>query len=129
MAGYIFREIKLLRYLKHENVCAAGINPFTRLILTEQFANLVDITVSPSADMYVFSYRHTRLPPRSLILNNAHTEQCRYITTEWMETDLQTLLRMRPIQDEFVQYFLYQIMVRLTINTNNHVLTSCLAWT
>jgi hypothetical protein len=31
-----------------------------------------------------------------------------------MEIDLQSLLRLKPIQGEFVQYFLCQIMVRLT---------------
>ncbi|KAJ6001028.1 mitogen-activated protein kinase HOG1, partial [Penicillium waksmanii] len=64
---HIFREIKLLRHMKHENVAA-----------------VVDIFISPSQDVY--------------------------LVTELMEINLQTLLKTKPMQGEFVQYFLYQIM-------------------
>jgi hypothetical protein len=30
-----------------------------------------------------------------------------------MQIDLQTLLKAKPIEGDFVQFFLYQIMVRL----------------
>lgn len=52
----------------------------------------------------------------------------RYISTELMETDLQTLLETRFIHGEFVQYLLYQIMVGLPINIEIRALISCLAW-
>lgn len=42
----------------------------------------------------------------------------RYIVTELMDIDLQTLLRSKPIQGEFVQYLLYQIMVCLLPTSN-----------
>lgn len=45
-----------------------------------------------------------------------------------MEADLQTLLGTRLIHGEFVQYFLYQIMVRMPISIDGCVLISCLAW-
>jgi hypothetical protein len=39
-----------------------------------------------------------------------------YLITELMGTDLKTLLDSRPIENEFVQYFLYQIMVSVITN-------------
>lgn len=45
-----------------------------------------------------------------------------------METDLQTLQKNRTIHGEFVQYFLYQIMVGLPISINGCALISRLAW-
>ncbi|OQE10641.1 hypothetical protein PENFLA_c084G07900 [Penicillium flavigenum] len=33
-----------------------------------------------------------------------------YLVTDLMETDLQTLLKAKPIESEFVQFFLYQIL-------------------
>ncbi|KAF3006404.1 MAPK protein hog1 [Penicillium rubens] len=66
-ARHIFKEIQLLKHLKHENII-----------------NLVDIFISPSEDIY--------------------------LVTDLMQTDLQTLLKTKPIEGEFVQFFVYQIM-------------------
>ncbi|KAJ5473454.1 hypothetical protein N7475_003020 [Penicillium sp. IBT 31633x] len=67
IARHMFREIKLLRQLRHENII-----------------NLTDIFISPSEDIY--------------------------IVTELMATDLNTILKTKRVEDQFVQYFMYQLM-------------------
>lgn len=36
---------------------------------------------------------------------------CSYFVTELLGTDLHRLLTSRPLETQFIQYFLYQIMV------------------
>ncbi|CAG7991882.1 unnamed protein product [Penicillium olsonii] len=67
VARHMFREIKLLRQLRHENII-----------------NLTDIFISPSEDIY--------------------------LVTELMATDLNTILKAKKVEDQFAQYFMYQIM-------------------
>ncbi|KAJ5788293.1 hypothetical protein N7457_003283 [Penicillium paradoxum] len=67
IARHMFREIKLLRQLRHENII-----------------NLTDIFISPSEDIY--------------------------LVTELMATDLNTILKAKKVEDQFAQYFMYQIM-------------------
>ncbi|KAJ5128747.1 hypothetical protein N7448_002463 [Penicillium atrosanguineum] len=67
VAQHMFREIKLLKHLKHENLI-----------------QLNDIFISPSEDIY--------------------------LVTELMATDLHTLLKTKKVDNQFTQYFLYQIM-------------------
>jgi len=38
---------------------------------------------------------------------------CSYFVTELLGTDLHRLLTSRPLEKQFIQYFLYQIMVSL----------------
>lgn len=45
-------------------------------------------------------------------LKNQSLISTSYLVTELMEIDLESFLRSKPILGEFVQYFLYQIMVR-----------------
>lgn len=52
------------------------------------------------------------------------TDQASYFVTELLGTDLHRLLTSRPLEKQFIQYFLYQILVRgqisiLTIWTNS----------
>lgn len=37
----------------------------------------------------------------------------RYFVTELLGTDLHRLLTSRPLEKQFIQYFLYQILVRV----------------
>ncbi|QUC20000.1 uncharacterized protein UV8b_04241 [Ustilaginoidea virens] len=69
LAKRTYRELKLLKHLKHENVIS-----------------LSDIFISPLEDIY--------------------------FVTELLGTDLHRLLTSRPLEKQFIQYFLYQIMVR-----------------
>ncbi|KIM98645.1 hypothetical protein OIDMADRAFT_202418 [Oidiodendron maius Zn] len=62
-----YRELKLLKHLKHENIIS-----------------LSDIFISPLDDIY--------------------------FVTELLGTDLHRLLTFRPLDKQFVQYFLYQIL-------------------
>ncbi|KAJ5618506.1 Mitogen-activated protein kinase HOG1 [Penicillium herquei] len=66
-AKRIFREVRLLRHLNHDNV-----------------VYLRDIFVSPLEDIY--------------------------IVTELLSTDLAHIIRSKPMDNQFVQYFFYQIM-------------------
>lgn len=40
-----------------------------------------------------------------------------YFVTELLGTDLHRLLTSRPLEKQFIQYFLYQILVRLLVRS------------
>lgn len=42
---------------------------------------------------------------------SANTNTCSYFVTELLGTDLHRLLTSRPLEKQFIQYFLYQILV------------------
>lgn len=42
----------------------------------------------------------------------ANTDKRSYFVTELLGTDLHRLLTSRPLEKQFIQYFLYQILVR-----------------
>ncbi|KAJ6001149.1 Mitogen-activated protein kinase HOG1 [Penicillium waksmanii] len=84
IAKHMYREVKLLEQLRHENLI-----------------HLRDIYISPSEDVYGPFLLSTR---KSLITFP------RYLVTDMMTTDLQTLLKTKIIEDQFTQYFVYQIL-------------------
>lgn len=43
---------------------------------------------------------------------SANTNRRSYFVTELLGTDLHRLLTSRPLEKQFIQYFLYQILVR-----------------
>ncbi|KAG5293300.1 mitogen-activated protein kinase [Histoplasma capsulatum G186AR] len=67
LAKRTYRELKLLKHLRHENIIS-----------------LSDIFISPLEDIY--------------------------FVTELLGTDLHRLLTSRPLEKQFIQYFLYQIL-------------------
>ncbi|KAF7712333.1 Uncharacterized protein PECH_003574 [Penicillium ucsense] len=67
IAKHMYREIKLLKHLQHENII-----------------HLKDIFISPSEEIYLI--------------------------TDLMATDLHTLLNTKKMDNQFTEYFLYQIM-------------------
>ncbi|KAI9167098.1 Mitogen-activated protein kinase HOG1 [Paramyrothecium foliicola] len=86
LAKRTYRELKLLKHLKHENAshslenfttCSPYLHPL-------QVISLSDIFISPLEDIY--------------------------FVTELLGTDLHRLLTSRPLEKQFIQYFLYQIM-------------------
>ncbi|OKL63970.1 Mitogen-activated protein kinase hog1 [Talaromyces atroroseus] len=81
-----YRELKLLKHLRHENV--SGAPPFLRrpedIDSLSQVISLSDIFISPLEDIY--------------------------FVTELLGTDLHRLLTSRPLEKQFIQYFLYQIL-------------------
>jgi p38 MAP kinase len=68
---------------------------------------LSDIFISPLEDMYAPTLAR---PPMTLT-------PASYFVTELLGTDLHRLLTSRPLEKQFIQYFLYQILVRLTLPT------------
>jgi hypothetical protein len=48
----------------------------------------------------------------SLQVPPPHTDPPSYFVTELLGTDLHRLLTSRPLEKQFIQYFLYQILVR-----------------
>ncbi|KAI2792307.1 Mitogen-activated protein kinase HOG1 [Penicillium oxalicum] len=67
VAKHMYREIKLLKNLQHENII-----------------HLKDIFISPAEEIY--------------------------LVTDLMATDLHTLLNTKKLDNQFTEYFLYQIM-------------------
>jgi hypothetical protein len=48
-----------------------------------------------------------------MVNNVLFADMRRYLVTDFMQTDLRAVMNTKPISHEFVQFFLYQIMVRL----------------
>lgn len=53
----------------------------------------------------------------------------RYFVTELLGTDLHRLLTSRPLEKQFIQYFLYQILVRFNFTFTPFTPNLCPAWT
>ena len=70
-----------------------------------QIISLLDVFISPLEDLCV-ALAHVVITP---INNRMHA---RYFVTELLGTDLHRLLTSRPLEKQFIQYFLYQILVR-----------------
>ncbi|EKD18708.1 mitogen-activated protein kinase sty1 [Drepanopeziza brunnea f. sp. 'multigermtubi' MB_m1] len=79
-----YRELKLLKHLKHENVRTWPAPAAIPLLMPSQVISLSDIFISPLEDIY--------------------------FVTELLGTDLHRLLTSRPLEKQFIQYFLYQIL-------------------
>src|SRR4051812_44906898 len=62
--------------------------------------------------------RHLHLATRGYVggkiplLSATHAYDASYFVTELLGTDLHRLLTSRPLEKQFIQYFLYQILVR-----------------
>jgi hypothetical protein len=98
----------MLKHLKHENVHA-----LKTLILSRSDENRSWIWSISSYPLWktcvLFHIYEDKLMPINYMRS--------YLITDLMETDLKTMLGSRSIGNEFVQYFLYQIMVWLITNT------------
>lgn len=104
-----YRELKLLKHLRHENVCAPAPSSHHRA-LSDQLPlpdYLPERHFHFPAGGYVcmplFRQRRIRLG------TDLHRS---YFVTELLGTDLHRLLTSRPLEKQFIQYFLYQILVR-----------------
>jgi len=99
-----YRELKLLKHLRHENVCRDSASVQT-IAYTEFFAGY-----QPQRHLYLSSRGHVCryvCPDITLGLFGSHS----YFVTELLGTDLHRLLTSRPLEKQFIQYFLYQILV------------------
>lgn len=87
-----YRELKLLKHIRHENVRTSSKKhfyftwscPYFSYLPIIQIISLSDIFISPLEDIY--------------------------FVTELLGTDLHRLLTSRPLEKQFIQYFLYQIL-------------------
>ncbi|KAJ5624190.1 hypothetical protein N7510_000499 [Penicillium lagena] len=84
VAKHMFREIKLLKQLQHENVCLPSYSLSNLALTRTQIIHLQDIFISPTEDIY--------------------------LVTDLMATDLHSVLKARAVDSQFTQYFMYQIL-------------------
>ena len=68
----------------------------------EKVISLSDIFISPLEDMYEYTKSKGTISRADIIS---------YFVTELLGTDLHRLLTSRPLEKQFIQYFLYQILV------------------
>lgn len=61
-------------------------------------------------------------PYSPLPLPSPHRPLVSYFVTELLGTDLHRLLTSRPLEKQFIQYFLYQILVSPTFPSDSSVL-------
>lgn len=72
--------------------------------------------------LFGFAHAHHSLLSFSLFF---HANSFSYFVTELLGTDLHRLLTSRPLDKQFIQYFLYQILVRFFANAFLALLFSC----
>lgn len=96
-----YRELKLLKHIQHENV--------------HHLAALASPALNPtrSSALVTSSSRLWRTCQFLLPYDIIPFERiCSYFVTELLGTDLHRLLTSRPLEKQFIQYFLYQMLVR-----------------
>jgi p38 MAP kinase len=100
-----YRELKLLKHLRHENVLSIYTSTSTfSLLIDSQVISLSDIFISPLEDMYEHVLPASQFNTLMRLIDS-------YFVTELLGTDLHRLLTSRPLEKQFIQYFLYQILV------------------
>ena len=109
LAKRTYRELKLLKHLRHENVSPPGQG---WLYKSHSVLNLYPGHLT-QRHFHLASRGHVGYP-RLSSLHGAFemlTLLQSYFVTELLGTDLHRLLTSRPLEKQFIQYFLYQIMV------------------
>lgn len=104
-----YRELKLLKHIQHENVRIRHTVQYPHLLiyhllLDYQPERCVHISAGGFVSPLLTSLRSFMLT----VIN-------RYFVTELLGTDLHRLLTSRPLEKQFVQYFLYQILVSAVV--------------
>lgn len=112
-----YRELKLLKHLKHENVRLLSYPSFTynRILTRKPHHRSSRSVISSSLPSRTCS--SALLPPSSNSHPNLYSS---YFVTELLGTDLHRLLTSRPLEKQFIQYFLYQILVRMRTPSTHH---------
>ena len=110
LAKRTYRELKLLKHIQHENVCTPSPtksplnHPFTHALTDHQPQRCFYFATRRSVSIFYSALTQTmNIRPR-------------YFVTELLGTDLHRLLTSRPLEKQFIQYFLYQILVRYSID-------------
>lgn len=99
-----YRELKLLKHLRHENVTSPRLPPETWTLTPCRSSR--SATSSSLLSRTCKSQIHLATPVPDPRVSS-------YFVTELLGTDLHRLLTSRPLEKQFIQYFLYQILVRL----------------
>lgn len=102
-----YRELKLLKHLRHENVRMGYIHS-AGWVLTLPRSSVSAISLSHRLKTCQYIHQPSRLGSSLAKLNSRLS---RYFVTELLGTDLHRLLTSRPLEKQFIQYFLYQILV------------------
>ena len=106
-----YRELKLLKHIQHENVCCpSSFNVHT--VLNPRWLYPTDH--QPERCLHLPSRGYVRLSHRYVPYVLSSRAIASYFVTELLGTDLHRLLTSRPLEKQFIQYFLYQILVRLS---------------
>ena len=104
LAKRTYRELKLLKHLRHENVSFGLSTPNHLILLLTEHRLLVSATSSSRPS-------RTCKPAKSMTYLLSSLTMISYFVTELLGTDLHRLLTSRPLEKQFIQYFLYQILV------------------
>ena len=99
-----YRELKLLKHIQHENVDT--LLPSFALC---QFPLFLDYQPQRRFHLTFGGYVCIYSLPSLLSVLTAFLDS--YFVTELLGTDLHRLLTSRPLEKQFIQYFLYQILV------------------
>lgn len=103
LAKRTYRELKLLKHIQHENVAIYTISVVHFLILFIDYQSQRRIHLTAGGSV--------RIPVMMYFLRWLTQIPFRYFVTELLGTDLHRLLTSRPLEKQFIQYFLYQILV------------------
>jgi serine/threonine protein kinase len=105
-----YRELKLLKHIQHENVSLYTSTPSFPF---HQARSVFLPDHQPQRCLHL-SLGGYVCPLPLLPDHAAHSiNLISYFVTELLGTDLHRLLTSRPLEKQFIQYFLYQILVRL----------------
>ena len=110
-----YRELKLLKHIQHENV---SLCIFTPSFPFHQARPVFLPDHQPQRCLHLSLGRyvcpHPSLQSLDHVCPHAHMiNLISYFVTELLGTDLHRLLTSRPLEKQFIQYFLYQILVHL----------------
>ena len=129
-----YRELKLLKHIQHENVPPPHLLYPPQSTLTLCLTCVIDH--QPQRCFHFPTRRFVRAFSRILFTRFRNSRLMisfghRYFVTELLGTDLHRLLTSRPLEKQFIQYFLYQILVRYPCYTPSSLIQdlSFQAWT
>jgi hypothetical protein len=106
-----YRELKLLKHIQHENVGMLSLLHFCRFQTLSRSSASVTFSSLLWRICGSFASRPLRLHLLHFPFLVHHLGS--YLVTDLLGTNLQRLLYSRPLEKQFIQYFLYQIMVQL----------------
>jgi p38 MAP kinase len=115
-----YRELKLLKHIRHENVSVQEASGVVLLACASPCWQSSHTSTSPLVRSFrcrTFSSHHSKTCGFDRDRAESEVSQLTpaltlysYFVTELLGTDLHRLLTSRPLEKQFIQYFLYQIL-------------------